>query len=165
LAEDELPSGHCLACTVVFGLLIAGVMRASPALADTRNNAAEGSSSSGRALFFGETPLRGIIQGHERPLPSELVRCANCHVPDSRATSGVSKAAPRLDRPRLTEFRRRRGGPPSQFTPVSFCRLLRTGVDPAYILITRQMPRYTLEDRQCFDLWQYLMEQGDASQE
>jgi hypothetical protein len=39
---------------------------------------------------------------------------------------------------------------------------LRTGVDPAYILITRRMPRYTIEDAQCIDLWQYLMEQGDA---
>jgi hypothetical protein len=140
----------------MFGLLVAGVMRIGPVLAGTRDNAAKGPSWSGRGLFFGETPLRGIVQGHERPMPPKLVGCANCHVPD--LTSGVSSAAPRLDRSSLTESRRRRGGPPSQFTPVSFCRLLRTGVDPAYILITRQMPRYTLDDGQCLELWQYLME-------
>jgi hypothetical protein len=154
-----------LVVTVIFGLVIADVMRVGPLLADTPDNTANVSRLSGRGLFFGETPLRGIIQGHDRPLPPELVRCANCHVPDSRATSGVSNATPRLDRSRLTEFRRRRGGPPSQFTPASFCRLLRTGVDPAYILITRQMPRYTIEGSQCLELWEYLMEQEDAPQE
>jgi hypothetical protein len=162
---EGLLSHHCLVLTVIFALLIAGVMRVGPVLADTRDNPVKGSSLSGRSLFFGETPLRGIIQGHDRPLSPELVRCANCHLPDSRSTSGVSNVTPRLDRSGLTELRRRRGGPPSQFTPSSFCRLLRTGVDPAYILITRQMPRYTLEDAQCLDLWQYLMEQGDAPQE
>jgi hypothetical protein len=154
-----------LAVTVIFGFLIAGVMRVGPVLADIHDNAAEGLGSYGRALFFGETQLHGIIQGHERPLPPELVRCANCHLPDSRSTSGVSNPAPRLDRSRLTEFRRRRGGPPSQFSPASFCRLLRSGIDPAYILITRQMPRYTIEDDQCLELWQYLIEQQDAPEE
>src|ERR1700745_1121071 len=135
---EGLLSHHCMAVPLIFGLFLVGVMRVGPALADTRDNAAEGSSSSGRALFFGETPLRGIIQGHDRPLPAELVRCANCHLPDSRSTLGVATARPCLNPSPLTEFRRRRGGPPSQFSPASFCRLLRTGIDPAYILITRQ---------------------------
>jgi hypothetical protein len=40
--------------------------------------------------------------------------------------------------------------------------LLRTGVDPAYIVISRKMPRYVLDDEQCLDLWHYLLEQSDA---
>ncbi len=56
----------------------------------------------------------------------------------------------------------RRGGPPSLFSQASFCRMLRTGVDPAYIVITRRMPRYTLSDEQCLGLWHYLMEASDA---
>src|SRR5260370_39952381 len=98
VSGEGLPSRHCLAASVIFGLSIAGVMRVGPVGAEARANAAERSSSSGRALFFGETPLRGIIQGHDRPLPAELVRCANCPLPDSRATSGVSNVGPRLDR-------------------------------------------------------------------
>jgi hypothetical protein len=29
------------------------------------------------------------------------------------------------------------------------------------MVINRQMPRYVLDDGQCLDLWQYLMEEGD----
>lgn len=61
----------------------------------------------------------------------------------------------------MTEFHSRRGGPPSLFSTTSFCRILRTGVDPVYVVISRQMPRYTLSDDQCLDLWRYLMETSD----
>ena len=60
----------------------------------------------------------------------------------------------------MTEPVARRGGPPTAFSSGSLCRMLRTGVDPAYILITRQMPRYTLNDDQCLGIWRYLMETG-----
>lgn len=112
-------------------------------------------------MFFGETPLQGAIVEHDRPLPPEVVACANCHSGDSRSASRVS-FAPLLSRSTLTEPRRRRRGPPSQFSVTSFCQLLRTGVDPAYIVISRKMPRYVLDDEQCLELWQYLLEQSDA---
>jgi hypothetical protein len=153
---------YCWARSVLFGVAIAGMTRIDPVLTHTPEQAGNGSSSPGRGLFFGETPLHGIISGHNLPLPPKMVSCANCHLQGWLPASGVSNSAPRLDRSSLTEFRRRRGGPLSQFTPATFCRLLRTGVDPAYILITRRMPRYTIEDRQCLYLWQYLMEQRDA---
>ena len=38
----------------------------------------------------------------------------------------------------------------------SFCRLLRTGVDPAYVIIDRVMPTYDVSDAACASLWQYL---------
>jgi hypothetical protein len=124
-------------------------------------NPGNGSGAAGCRMFFGETPLQGDIIEHDRPLPPEVVACANCHLEDTRSTSGGS-FAPSLNRSMLTEPRRRRGGPPSQFSAVSFCRLLRTGIDPAYIVISRKMPRYVLDDEQCLDLWQYLLEQSDA---
>jgi hypothetical protein len=117
--------------------------------------------AAGCRLFFGETPLQGAIVEHDRPLPPGVVACANCHIGDTRSISGGS-LAPSLSRSMLTEPRRRRGGPPSQFSAASFCRLLRTGVDPAYIVINRKMPRYVLDDEQCLDLWHYLLEQSDA---
>ena len=36
------------------------------------------------------------------------------------------------------------------------CALLRTGLDPAYVLINVAMPRYTLNERDCTALWRYL---------
>ena len=122
-------------------------------------SAGEVSGSAGQRMFFGETPLQGTIVGHERPLPAALVACANCHPAGSRAALETA-IGPRLDKS-TTDTGRRRGGPPSRFTSTTFCRLLRTGVDPAYIVISRQMPRYDLRDDQCFSLWQYLVGLGD----
>jgi hypothetical protein len=119
-------------------------------------NIGSGATSAGQRMFSGEMPLQGTIFGHDRPSPAELVSCANCHMAGSPPASGEA-FGPRLDRSTLTEARSRRGGPPSHFSATSFCRLLRTGVDPAYIVITRQMPRYELSDDQCLYLWQYLV--------
>jgi hypothetical protein len=124
-------------------------------------NRCNASGAAGCRMFFGEMPLRGTIVEQDRPLPPEVVVCANCHLEETRSISGGS-GAPLLSRSMLTEPRRRRGGPPSRFSAVSFCRLLRTGVDPAYIVISRKMPRYVLDDEQCLDLWHYLLEQSDA---
>ena len=117
------------------------------------------SAAAGRRLFLGESSLQGAIAGHPEPLPVGAASCANCHQGDAGSGSGRS-FAPRLDRLGLTEPAARRGGPPTAFSSGSFCRVLRTGVDPAYILITRQMPRYTISDDQCLGLWRYLMETG-----
>ena len=122
--------------------------------------AGEISRSAGQRMFFGEAPLQGTIVGHERPLPAELVACANCHLAGSRSALDTA-IGPRLEKSTMTEAGRRRGGPPSRFTSTTFCRVLRTGVDPAYIVISRQMPRYDLRDDQCFSLWQYLVGLGD----
>ena len=145
-------------------LLIAGCLlleqRPTAAFEDTAN----GTASAGSRFFFGETPLRATILGQSSPLPSETAACANCHAASSRRPSDGFFAPP-LDRSAMIESRRRRNGPPSHFSPASFCRLLRTGVDPAYIVISRQMPRYQLDDNQCLDLWRYLTEPADGSRE
>ena len=121
---------------------------------------AEASAAAGRRMFFGDASLQGVIVGHPEALPPRLAVCANCHAGGGSATA--ASFGPRLDGTRLTEMRGRRGGPPSAFSPASFCQMLRTGVDPASILITRQMPRYTLDDNQCLGLWHYLTELNDV---
>src|SRR6266568_3443144 len=70
------------------------------------------------ALYHGTEPLIGRIRGQEDVLPSETVRCANCH--SARSASPLSAArAPHIDGVLLLEARQRRGGPPSQYNEQS----------------------------------------------
>jgi hypothetical protein len=112
----------------------------------------------GRALFAGTAPLHGTISGHASALPPAGARCVNCHAAGiAGPASAPASFAPLLTRPHLTELLPRRGGPPSRYDEATFCRLLRTGVDPAYVLITRSMPRYELPDADCRALWLHLV--------
>lgn len=115
----------------------------------------------GRALFAGTAPLRGTISGHASALPPAGARCVNCHSASAAGAAAVPASAlasfgPLLTRPHLTGLLPRRGGPPSRYDEATFCRLLRTGIDPAYVLITRSMPRYELPDADCQALWLHL---------
>lgn len=102
----------------------------------------------GAALFEGRLPLAAQVVGHDERLPTEAARCVNCH--------GGTGFAPRLDARSLTEPRARRGGPPSRYDAASLCRLLRTGVDPAWVMVPRAMPRYDITERECEALWLHL---------
>jgi hypothetical protein len=108
----------------------------------------------GESLFTGRRPLVGKIRGHQSSLPPQVVVCAHCHA-QSTPDAGAA-AAPIIDRALLLEQRERRGGPPSAYDVTSFCRVLRTGVDPAYVVINRVMPMYELSDAACAGLWEYL---------
>ena len=114
----------------------------------------------GLQLYAGAAPLQGTITGHAAPLPPGAARCINCHALGTAgpalAASAPSSFGPLLTRARLTQRTARRGGPPSAYDETSFCRLLRTGIDPAWVLIPRDMPRYELADADCRGLWLYL---------
>ncbi len=127
----------------------------------------------GARLFVGLSPVRGTIAGHSSPLPSEIGRCSNCHSPArpanpattvtvgavgaaSAASEPDRDAAPTLSARTLQVAQSRRRGPPSTYDPRSFCRLLRTGVDPAHVVVDRAMPRYALDDAECSALWAYV---------
>lgn len=98
----------------------------------------------------------GRIALHQSDLPSDVLRCANCH--DSAGTPPVKRTvAPPLTRAWLIEPRERRGGPPSQYDFAGFCSLLQTGQDPTHIIVNVQMPRYTLSTKECEALWNYLV--------
>lgn len=114
----------------------------------------------GAALFEGRTALTGRLLGHATALPSDAARCVNCH----RAGGAADAAfAPSLEGTTLTTLRARRGGPPSRYDADSFCRLLRTGVDPAWVQIPRDMPRYDLDDGDCHALWAHVVAAAPAS--
>ncbi|ALX16369.1 hypothetical protein P350_31610 [Burkholderia cepacia JBK9] len=109
----------------------------------------------GHALFGGEAPLHGRLSTHPDSLPPRVVRCANCHAAGA-GPAVPNSLAPRLTPDGLTALRARRGGPPTRYDRDAFCALLRTGLDPAYVLINVAMPRYTLSERDCTALWRYL---------
>lgn len=112
-------------------------------------------ASNGEALYRGKVPLQGNIREQQDMLPPEAIRCANCH--DAAANPRVATTqAPHLDSDLLLTFHQRRGGPPSKYDQAAFCRVLRTGIDPASILISREMPVYQISDAQCASLWTYL---------
>jgi hypothetical protein len=122
---------------------------------------AEEELEKGRELFTGEKYLQGRIYTHRVDLPPAAVVCANCHsandgpdVPNSRA--------PRLNHDLLLRPQPRRGGPASVYTREGFCAVLRRGVDPAFVLISVEMPRYTLQDADCQALWRYLIKSDNA---
>ncbi len=118
----------------------------------------------GDALYRGQEPLHGRIRGHDDLLPPETVVCANCH--SVKATARLSgQPAPQLDAALLLEMRPRHGGPPSRYDRQSFCRLLRNGSDPAYVLIAREMPAYDVTDEQCASLWSSLTGKRDVHED
>jgi len=114
---------------------------------------AESSARRGEQLFVGQEPLKGAIVGHDDALPAFASKCVNCH--DSAASEQASYGS-KLTPAALLEAAARRGGPPSRYDAGSFCRLLRTGIDPAHILILRAMPRYEIDDARCLAIWDYL---------
>jgi hypothetical protein len=115
----------------------------------------------GRQLYFGEVPLVGRVTGHTTDLPPNALRCINCHAAGTAPPAAPGAAAsasfgPALNAEVLTRQIPRRGGPPSRYDDASLCKLLTTGIDPAYIIIPRNMPRYTLSAADCRALWSYL---------
>ncbi|APW39701.1 hypothetical protein RD110_22930 [Rhodoferax koreense] len=122
----------------------------------------------GQALFLGEAGLPGRLAGHVRTLPASTTRCVNCHGAsiDEAATAraagntgwsgALTRSAPILGHANLALPRGRRGGPATAYDARALCTLLRTGVDPARIVISGAMPRYEPSDAQCAELWAYL---------
>ena len=112
----------------------------------------------GRSLFEGRSPLVGRIAGQDIVLPVQASRCVNCHL-DARPAPGGAAAqrlGPPLTGPSLLETVQRRGGPPSRYDSTAFCRLLRTGVDPAFVIVDRSMPRYEIDTADCEALWAHV---------
>jgi len=113
-------------------------------------------SRRGAALFNGREDLQGKLDGMSITLPPETLRCKNCHSgPGLAAVSNSS--APALTASTLMTAQSRRNGPPSSYNPQTFCKLLRTGIDPAYVVVSRDMPRYSIDEAQCESLWSYLI--------
>lgn len=117
----------------------------------------DGLQRRGGQLFRGDPPLPGRITGHALALPANAARCMNCHGVDATPTGSTSIAfGPALTHGWLTAAVSRRKGPPSRYDASAFCKVVRTGVDPAFIVVAQTMPRYEVDDRDCRALWAYL---------
>ena len=120
----------------------------------------------GDRLFHGEAALAARIVGHTMLLPATVSRCMNCHETRSTAVSAAASAVaggqagrygPALDHATLAQPLARRGGPPSRYDASALCTLLRTGIDPAQVMIPQTMPHYDIADTDCAALWAYLI--------
>lgn len=108
----------------------------------------------GAAVVAGAAVLRGRLAGHPEALPPEATRCVNCHTTGAGAgPAGTAAFGPSLDPVTLARPASRRGGPPSRYDAASLCRLLREGIDPAWVMVDAAMPRYEVSDAQCRALW------------
>jgi hypothetical protein len=134
---------HLLLALAVAIVISGGVWLAHAAAPSTAG------PSTGQSLFEGRAALTARVSGHAAVLPPEAARCINCH-------AGAQPIGGALTRERLLAPLPRRGGPPSRYELASFCRLLRSGIDPAWVLIDRAMPRFELDEAQCAALWAYV---------
>lgn len=141
---------------MAMALALATALAAGPACRGLREPAVPASVARGARLFDGTEPLAGTLSGHSAPLPVVATRCIQCHTGPGKSSAAVSDFAPPLDRRQLREIRARRGGPPVAYEQASFCRTLRSGVDPAHIVLPRAMPRFDADEGQCAALWDYL---------
>lgn len=119
---------------------------------------AAGDAAAGQRLYEGTQPLAAQIAGQDLALPVTASRCANCHrrVAPAAAAASSTTIGPVLDAATLTARQPRRGGPPSAYGEASFCRVLRTGIDAASVIVDRRMPRYAVSDADCAALWTYV---------
>jgi hypothetical protein len=117
--------------------------------------AADDGAAIGEKLYSGGLPLTASIAGHHDAMPAGVVICTNCHgAPLGRP--GSKPAAPDLRHGWLSEIRSRRNGPAGHYDQASFCRALRSGIDPVYVMLPTRMPRFTIPDSDCEALWIFL---------
>ncbi len=112
----------------------------------------------GERMYTTGAGLYATLAGSQDRLTDDAARCINCHGKDGQ---GLAEAGLRGSdiRPKTLGARvRRRGGPPSRYDAAGFCAALRTGIDPAGVVLGRGMPRYQIPASGCRSLWDYLLE-------
>lgn len=109
----------------------------------------------GKRIFHGLDVLQATVQKNGTALPAHASKCINCH---SAQTPGGAWPGTSQYLSATTMSRRisRRGGPAYAYDRPTFCHTVRTGVDPAGIVLESKMPRYEMSDAQCADLWFFL---------
>lgn len=115
------------------------------------------------ATLQGSAPLAGtapavkeataLARMGDVSLTAEAARCANCHGAGAQGGREGTVVVPPLTAVSLLQPQSRRGGPPSRYTPASFCTALQQGLDPAGVMLSPVMPRYTLAPAACATLW------------
>lgn len=110
----------------------------------------------GERVYLGEADVSGHMVGHTTNLPRMALKCVNCHAKDASVQKDKTGFAPPLSGAHLLHEKSRRGGPPSKYDLPGFCKLLREGIDPAFVVIDNAMPRYKLSLVDCESLWLYV---------
>ena len=117
----------------------------------------------GRTLWQGRAPLQARLAGEGADLAPAQARCAACHALPSPEGGGALGDGPMLESSRLVRPMSRRGGKVSRYDEAAFCRLLRSGLDPAANPVSSRMPRYEIAAADCASLWQAVLGAGDIS--
>lgn len=112
--------------------------------------------ASGEQLYYGTRALEARLGGEL--LAATSSRCANCHGAKRDGGAEGKTVAPALTRAALVGEVPRRGGPATRYTADTFCASLRTGVDPAGIVMSPVMPRYEISGPACHALWRFVSE-------
>ena len=115
----------------------------------------------GKQIYLGGETVIGKIDGHISSLPPSLVKCVSCHT-FARQSKLEVESAPPLNRSSLLDPHARRGGPGFSYDKTNFCKTVRTGIDPQYVVLSRTMPRFEISEAQCSALWTYLTDQRNA---
>jgi hypothetical protein len=112
-------------------------------------------SERGKRIFHGFDAVPGTIQRNGTVLPAHASKCINCHsaLPPPAASTGTSQY---LSAATMSRTISRRGGPASLYDLSTFCNAVRSGIDPAGVVLESKMPRYAMSDAQCADLWMFL---------
>ena len=109
----------------------------------------------GKRIFHGHDAVQGTVQQNGTALPALASKCINCH--SVHVPSGAWAGTPQyLTASTMSRKVSRRGGPAYFYDQPTFCHTVRTGVDPAGIVLESKMPRYKISDTQCADLWIFL---------
>ncbi|OWJ63060.1 hypothetical protein BWU74_01310 [Paraburkholderia caledonica] len=106
----------------------------------------------GCAIFTGQRAAVAHLRDDNQSLPEWTTRCVNCHT----RTDPSPGFAPPLTRGYLLDARSRRGGPPSRYDPVAFCRAIKDGIDPASVVLRKSMPHFELSSAECAALWRFV---------
>ena len=136
---------------VWLGLLLGDVLlTGAPALAE---------ESRGKALFHGEIELDAKLAYTQMPLATPASRCVNCHTVGCGTTQAELGSPPELGSARLLQKMVRITGPAVDYDLPSFCKVLREGLNPAYVSLAANMPIFDVGDADCQALWRYLTEE------
>ena len=132
----------------------------TPALTPLGAASAEPRASRGELLYRGRIVLKARMANSVDDLAPVATRCSNCHGPDARGVAEAGVNGSSIRGASLTRSQSRRGGPASAYTAATFRDALRSGHDPAGVLLARAMPRYAIPDSDCAALWEYLLSLG-----
>ena len=111
----------------------------------------------GAQLYRGQPPLQARLAASEDDLAPAAARCMNCHGSGAHGVAEGGIVGSDIRGAILSRRVPRRGGPPAAYTRESFRTALRSGHDPASVVLSRAMPRYTLSDRDSDALWAFLV--------